>query len=155
MKASIFLNDDVYLAKGFKISTDKNLLNFDMILDFLNHQSYWAKGISKEKLQKAIDNSICFGVYHDDVQVGFARVITDKSTFAYIADVFILPDYRKQGLSKWLIQNILASADLQDLRRWLLATADAHQLYKKFGFGALNNPDRFMQIFTPYPVTEK
>jgi N-acetylglutamate synthase-like GNAT family acetyltransferase len=121
----------------------------------LNNQSYWAKGISKVQLQKAIENSISFGVYHHQQQIGFARVISDKSTFAYLADVFIIQDFRKQGLSKWLLQNILAHADLKDLRRWLLATADAHHLYKKFGFEALNNPDRFMQILTPYPVSEK
>lgn len=155
MKTSVFLNDNLYLAKGYLISTDKSLLNFNFIYDFLNTQSYWAKGISEEKLQKAIQNSVCFGVYHDEEQIGFARVITDQSTFAYLADVFIIPSFRKKGLSKWLIQTILAYADFKDLRRWLLATADAHELYSKFGFAALNNPDRFMQIFTPYPICEK
>ena len=155
MKTKVFLNNDLYLSKGYVISIDKALLNFKFIFNFLNTESYWAKGISEKKLQKAIENSICFGVYHDKEQIGFARVITDQSTFAYLADVFIIQSFRKQGLSKWLMQTILAHADFKDLRRWLLATADAHQLYAKFGFEPLNNPDRFMQIFTPYPVCEK
>ncbi|TKB97530.1 GNAT family N-acetyltransferase [Pedobacter cryophilus] len=153
MKAKVFINDASYLAKGFLISTDKSLLDFDFIFNFLNHQSYWAKGISKEKLQMAIQESVCFGIYHEQQQIGFARVISDKSTFAYLADVFIIPAYRKQGLSKWLVQTILAYADFKDLKRWLLATADAHELYKKFGFDSLSQPDRFMQIFTPYANT--
>lgn len=153
MKASVFINDKSYLSKGFLISTDKSYLDFDFIFNFLNHQSYWAKEISKEKLQIAIQESVCFGIYYKQQQIGFARVISDKSTFAYLADVFIIATYRKQGLSKWLIQTILAYADFKDLRRWLLATADAHDLYKKFGFEPLNQPDRFMQIFTPYANT--
>ena len=155
MKYKVFLNNDLYLAKGYSISTDKLLLNFKFIHDFLNKESYWAKGIDEKKLQKAIENSICFGVYHHKEQIGFARVITDQSTFAYLADVFIIQSFRKQGLSKWLMQTVLAFADLQNIRRWLLATADAHELYAKFGFEPLNNPDRFMQIFTPYPTNEK
>ncbi|MDA9554833.1 GNAT family N-acetyltransferase [Pelobium sp.] len=150
MKASVILNDDIYQAKGFSVSTDKTLLDIDFIYDFLDTKSYWAKGIPKEKLLTAIQESVCFGVYHHQQQVGFARVVSDKSTFAYLADVFIIPAYRKQGLSKWLMQNIMNYPDFKGLRRWLLATADAHQLYKKFGFEPLNLPDRFMQIFTPY-----
>jgi GNAT superfamily N-acetyltransferase len=155
MKSKVILNDDLYLAKGYLISTDKTSLHFDVIHNFLNKQSYWAKGITKEKLKIAIENSICFGVYYDHQQIGFARVITDQSTFAYLADVFIISSFRKQGLSKWLMQTILAFADFKNIRRWLLATADAHALYAKFGFESLKNPDRFMQIFTPYPVFEK
>jgi GNAT superfamily N-acetyltransferase len=155
MKSKVFLNNDLYLAKGYLISTDKLLLNFKFIHDFLNIESYWAKGIAEEKLQKAIENSICFGVYYHEEQIGFARVVTDQSTFAYLADVFIIQSFRKQGLSKWLMQTVLAFADLQNIRRWLLATADAHELYAKFGFEPLNNPDRFMQTFTPYPNNEK
>ena len=155
MKSKVFLNNDLYLAKGYLISTDKLLLNFKFIHDFLNIESYWAKGITEEKLQKAIENSICFGVYYHEEQIGFARVVTDQSTFAYLADVFIIQSFRKQGLSKWLMQTVLAFADLQNIRRWLLATADAHELYAKFGFEPLNNPDRFMQIFTPYPINQK
>jgi N-acetylglutamate synthase-like GNAT family acetyltransferase len=154
MKAKVLLNDAVYLEKGFLISTDKSILNKDFIYDFLTNQSYWAKGIPQEKVETAINESICFGVYHHHQQIGFARVISDKSTFAYLADVFIVDEYRKQGLSKWLVQTIMAYADFQSLRRWMLATADAHELYKKFGFEPLNSANRWMQIFTPYQKME-
>lgn len=147
----MFLNDVVYHQKGFLISTEKNRLQPDFIFDFLNSQSYWAQGMPREKFEIALQESVCFGVYHLEQQIGFARVISDKSTFAYLADVFITPAYRKQGLSKWLMQTILAHQDFVDLRRWLLVTADAHQLYAKFGFETLNHPERFMQILSPYP----
>ncbi len=139
------INDEVMLKKGFTISTDKLLLDVAMIHHFLSVESYWAKEISFERVQNSIEHSICFGVYANGLQVGFARVITDQTTFAYLADVFIKKDYQKQGLSKWLVQTILAHPNLQGLRRWLLATADAHGLYKQFGFTALDKPDRFMQ----------
>ncbi|GGH05419.1 N-acetyltransferase [Mucilaginibacter phyllosphaerae] len=146
----VFMNDELFVKKGYKISTDRHLLNFDTIFNYLDGQSYWAKGIPADKLKKAITNSLCFGVYKADEQVGFARVITDKATFAYLCDVFILPDYQGVGLSKWLMQTIVAHPDLQGLRRWSLATLDAHGLYKQFGFTEINNPERWMQIFTPY-----
>jgi GNAT superfamily N-acetyltransferase len=146
------MNDEVFLKKGFLISTDNNLLDIDVIHQYLGEDSYWAKGITKERIQRSIDNSMCFGVYHDKKQIGFARVITDKATFAYIADVFILDTYRKQGLSKWLMQTILGHPELDGLRRWVLATADAHGLYKQFGFGPLAKPENWMDIFTPYQV---
>ncbi len=154
MKAKVWINDEAYLDKGFLISTDKSKLDHDFIYNFLANQSYWAKDIPKKKLEIAIEESICFGVYHQHIQIGFARVISDKSTFAYLADVFIIDEYRKKGLSKWLMQTILAYADFKSLRRWTLATADAHELYKKFGFEPLNSPDRWMQIFTPYQKTK-
>ena len=149
----LILNDQVYLQKGFTISTDQENLQFDIIFDYLNSKSYWAKGISKEQLQTAIKSSTCFGIYHKEQQIGFARVISDHSTFAYLADVFIVDDYRKQGLSKWLLQYILAYPSFKDLRRWLLATADAQELYAKFGFKVINQPKRFMQIFNPYLIS--
>lgn len=144
------MNDAYYHNKGYQISDDNSLLNFSEIFDYLNNGSYWAKGITENKLQKAISNSLCFGVYKNNKQAGFARVITDKATFAYLCDVFILPAYRKLGLSKWLIQTIVSHPDLQDLRRFVLATADAHELYKKFGFEPIKGADRWMEIFTPY-----
>jgi GNAT superfamily N-acetyltransferase len=101
-------------------------------------------------LKTAIENSICFGVYRHDKQAGFARVITDKATFAYICDVFILPAYRRSGLSKWLMQTIIRHPELQGLRRWSLATADAHGLYAQFGFTGLSKPENWMEITTPY-----
>jgi GNAT superfamily N-acetyltransferase len=143
------INDETLIKKGYKISTDQALLDLDVIHNYLSNESYWSKGITKEKVQRSIENSMCFGVYKDGKQVGLARVITDKTTFAYLCDVFILDEYRGHGLSKWLLQTILAHPDLQGLKRWTLATLDAHGLYKQFGFAPLGNPDRWMDIFTP------
>lgn len=144
------MNYDNIIQQGYSISTDKTLIDFDMMIDYLGKQSYWSKGIPKETLRKALDNAVCFGVYHNKKQIGFAKVVTDKATFAYLADVFILEQYRGLGLSKWLIQTIKQHPDLQGLRRWMLATADAHGLYAQFGFEPVNNPERWMQIYTPY-----
>lgn len=147
---SIIMNNDAFIKKGFLISTNKDLLQVDLIFDYLNDDSYWAQGIPREKLEKGIANSLCFGVYQQNVQAGFARVVTDYGTFAYICDVFILPDFRQKGLSKWLMQTIVKHPDLQGLRRWSLATLDAQGLYEQFGFSQVANPDRWMEIFNPY-----
>lgn len=147
---TVFMNDDVFIKKGYKISTDKTLLNVDIIYNYLNDDSYWAQGIPREKLEKGINNSMCFGVYYENEQAGFARVVTDNATFAYLCDVFILSAYRKKGLSKWLMQTIINHPDLQGLRRWSLATADAQGLYKQFGFTQITKPESWMEIFTPY-----
>ena len=129
------------------ISTDSSLLNIDVIYNYLSTESYWAKNIPKELVIKSIINSLCFGLYQQQKQVGFARVVTDKTTFAYLADVFILEEYRKKGLSKWLIETIQAYPDLQGLRRWMLGTRDAHGLYEKLGWTVLDEDTRkrFMQ----------
>ena len=148
-----FINDDVFLKNGFLISIDQSLLDFKLIYNYLNTESYWAKGIPKDKLHRAIENSICFGVYHHKNQVGLARVISDKATFAYICDVFIIESYRRRGLSKWLVQSIINYPDLQGLRRWSLATADAHGLYSQFGFKKISIPERWMEIIDPYLKT--
>lgn len=132
----------------FIITTDKEKFDIDLIHSFLK-RSYWAEGISKEVIRKSIDGALCFGVFENDKQIGFARMITDKATFAYLADVFIIEEYRGRDLSKWLMQIIMSHPDLQGLRRMMLATRDAHDLYKKFGFVALNNVDRWMQIHDP------
>ena len=133
----------------FRISADKTLLDFDLIYAFIS-QSYWAKGIPKTTMQKAIDNSLCFGVYHqDNSQVGFARLSTDKATFAYLADVFIIESHRGMGLSKLLMQTIISHPDLQGLRRMMLATYDAHELYKQYGFKSIEKPESLMQIWQP------
>ncbi|MDB5135180.1 MAG: family N-acetyltransferase [Mucilaginibacter sp.] len=144
------MNDNAFLEKGFIISTDKNLVDFDVVYNYLNNESYWAKGIPAENVKKAIENSICFGIYKQGKQAGFARVVTDKATFAYICDVFIVTDHRRLGLSKWLMQTIKEHPELQGLRRWLLATADAHSLYAQFGFTTISRPESWMEIFTPY-----
>lgn len=130
---------------GYHISSKKSDLDFNVIHSFISN-TYWAKGIPAETLKRAIDNSICFGVFTEqNEQVGFARVVTDMATFAYLADVFILDAHRGKGLSKWLMQEIVAYPDLQNLRRFALATRDAHGLYEQFGFSALSDPDTFME----------
>lgn len=134
---------------NFLISTDKTKLQLPVIHAFLSQESYWAKNIPLEVLHKAIANSLCFGVYDEEKQIGFARVITDCATFAYLADVFILEEYRGRGLSKWLLSCIVAHPELHGLRRWLLATLDAHGLYEQFGFRALKKPERFMELHNP------
>ena len=149
------MNDKVFQKKGFIISTDKSLLNVEVIYKYLNEDSYWAQGMPFERLTKAIENSLCFGVYRDGQLAGFARVVTDKATFAYLCDVFILPGYRGLGLSKWLVQTIVAYPELEGLRRWSLATADAHGLYSQFGFSQITKPERWMEIFKPYQPIKK
>lgn len=132
----------------YLISTDKAKLDLNMVHGFLT-RSYWAEGISRDLVLKSIENSLAFGVYKGNEQVGFARVITDLATFAYIGDVFIVEEHRGRGLSKWLMEVIVSCPDLQGFRRWLLATRDAHGLYRKVGFTALNAPERWMQIHAP------
>ena len=129
----------------YQISTDKSLLNKKVIHEFISN-SYWAKEIPMEILELSIENSICFGVYENDVQVGFARVVTDKATFGYLADVFILESHRGKGLSKMLMDAIISHPDLQGLRRFMLATRDAHGLYAQYGFTPVALPDRLMEI---------
>lgn len=149
------MNDEVFQKKGFRISTDEQELDFDTIYNYLDKESYWAQGIPVEKLRDAIAGSLCFGVYHQNTLAGFARVVTDKATFAYLCDVFVLAPYRRMGLSKWLMQTIVNHPDLQGLRRWSLATADAHGLYSQFGFKEITKPERWMEIFTPYQSLKK
>ncbi len=137
--------------QGYSISTDPGLLNVSMIHRYLSEESYWAKQIPLSVVERSVANSFCFGVYHQNEQVGFARLVTDKATFAYLADVFILPEHRGKGLSKWLVQTIHAHPDLQGLRRWVLATRDAHGLYAQFGWKPLPEEivPRFMQLHNP------
>jgi len=145
--------------KDFIISTDKNKLDISIIHNYLCNESYWAKNIPVETVQKSIEGSYCFGLHATEnsiaKQVGFARVITDCATFAYLADVFVLETYRGKGLSKWLMKTIMDCPDLQGLRGWMLATKDAHTLYEKFGFSILENTGRFMRLspFQAYPET--
>ena len=134
-----------FIKDGFTISTEKEKLDIDVIHSFLN-RTYWAEGISKEIIRRSIEGSLCFGVFENNRQVGFARMITDKATFAYLADVFIIEEYRGRGLSKWLMEVIMSHPELQGLRRMVLVTKDAHGLYKQFGFTPLINVDRWMHI---------
>jgi len=132
----------------FVISTDKQRIDLGIVHRFLT-ESYWAKGIPREVVARSIENSLCFGVYGHGKQVGFARVITDYATYAYIGDVFVLESYQGDGLGKWLMECILRHPWLQGLRRWSLATMDAHGLYAKFGFTPLKTPERFMELHDP------
>jgi len=133
----------------FTISTDRNFLQTDAIHKFLTEESYWAKERTLEQTTTAVKNSLPFGVYKSENLIGFARVVTDYATFAYIGDVFILEEFRGRGLSLWLMETILAHPDLQGFRRWILATKDAHTLYEKFGFTALKFPGRWMEKTAP------
>jgi N-acetylglutamate synthase-like GNAT family acetyltransferase len=137
-----------FIKDKFYISTEKEKMDIDLIHSFLT-RSYWAEGISKEIVRRSIEGALCFGVFENEKQIGFARMITDRATFAYLADVFIIDEYRGLGLSKWLMEVIMSHPDLQGLRRLMLATRDAHELYKKFGFTSLNNVDRWMHIHYP------
>ncbi|HEX8735670.1 MAG TPA: GNAT family N-acetyltransferase [Pyrinomonadaceae bacterium] len=133
----------------FTISTDRARLQTDAIQKFLTEESYWAKTRTPEQTATAIKNSLPFGVYKGENQIGFARVVTDYATFAYLGDVYILAEYRGRGLSKWLMDVIINHPDLQNFRRWILATRDAHALYEKFGFTALKAPGRWMEKAAP------
>lgn len=133
----------------FLITTDRERLDVTAIQRFLKEDSYWARDRTLEQTETAIANSICFGVYDGDEQIGFARVVSDKATFAYVGDVYIIDEYRGQGLSKWLMEAIISHPELQGLRRWVLATRDAHSLYEKYGFHELVHPDRWMERPAP------
>jgi GNAT superfamily N-acetyltransferase len=128
------------------VTTDNSLLDVDLIHRFLSEDSYWAKNIPRDLVVRSIDNSLCFGVFDDDQQIGFARVITDFAVFGYIADVFVVRSHRGRGVSKMMMQAILAHPDLYRLRRWHLVTSDAHGLYRQFGFRELAHPQKHMEI---------
>ena len=129
----------------FSISTDRDRLDVPAIHNFLSTDSYWAQDRSIETVNRSIENSLNFGLYHGEQQIGFARVVTDYATFAWLSDVFVLNAYRGRGLGKWLIEVILSHPQLQKFRRWVLATKDAHELYRQFGFIELKRPERFME----------
>lgn len=129
----------------FSISTDAGRLDRAAIHGFLAG-SYWARGVPRAVVDRSIEGALCFGVYEGDAQVGFARVITDRATFAYLADVFVLESHRGRGIAAWLMEVIMAHPDLQNLRRWILMTRDAHGLYRKFGFREIADAARCMEI---------
>ena len=133
---------------NFTISTDKNKIDLAYVHEFLSN-SYWSPGVPMDTVRRAMENSLCFAVYDNDRQVGYARMITDTATFAYLADVFIDENYRGKGLGKWLVKSILAHPDLQGLRRIILATRDAHSLYAEFGFVPFTTPERWMAYAPP------
>ena len=137
----------------FTISTDPERLDLDAICDFLS-RAYWANTRPRRRTQRAIENSLVFGVYEGSRQIGMARVVSDYSVFAYLCDVFIHEEYRGHGLGKWLIRTVLEHPDLHDVRRWVLVTNDAHGLYKQFGFSAIEDPEQWMQNFKPFTGEE-
>jgi GNAT superfamily N-acetyltransferase len=136
------------MSDQYEISTERSRLDILLIHDFLG-ASYWARGITRGVVERSIEHSLCFGAYHQGKQVGFARVITDFATFAYLADVFVVPEHRGRGLAKLLLRNILAHPQLQGLRRVMLATQDAHGLYAQFGFEKIAHPEHLMLIHRP------
>jgi GNAT superfamily N-acetyltransferase len=132
----------------YTISTDAGRLDLAMVHGFLT-ESYWARGIPRAVVERSIARSLPFGLYHGERQIGFARVITDYATFAYIGDVFVLEEHRGQGLGTWLMETVVSCPELQGLRRWTLATRDAHALYRKIGFVPLRSPERWMERWFP------
>ncbi len=143
------MNNHEYQNNEFTITTDKSCLQIEIIQKFLSEDSYWAQNRPLEQTKMAIENSFCFGLYFNGNQIGFARVVTDFATFAYLGDVFILNEFRGRGLSKWLMEVIINHPHLQGLRRWILATKDAHGLYSQFGFDGLKFPERWMERPAP------
>ena len=137
-----------YKQNQFTISNDPSRLDVDVICDFLS-RAYWADKRLRSDIERSIENSINFGIYDGDRQIGFARVLSDKAVFAYIMDVFVHEDYRGKGLGKWLMECIMAHPELQRIRRWMLATNDAHELYRQFGFTEIDNPGLWMHKFDP------
>jgi GNAT superfamily N-acetyltransferase len=133
--------------ENFLISTDPDLVDVDAVCDFLS-RAYWAQGRPRDRIELSLKHSLVFGIYAASRQVGLARVVTDYATFAWLCDVFIHEDYRSRGLGKWLMESILSHPELQGLRRFLLATRDAHGLYSQFGFTPMQNPERWMERFS-------
>jgi GNAT superfamily N-acetyltransferase len=133
---------------GFTISTDPARLDLDGVYAYLA-ASYWARGIPRDVFERSVRHALCFGIYEGARQVGFARVVTDFATVAYVGDVFVLEPWRGKGLSRWLMETIGSHPELQGFRRWVLLTRDAHGLYRKFGFTPLASPDRWMEKWAP------
>ena len=134
-----------YRKGRFTISTDRELIDLDVVHGFLT-ECYWAKGIRRDIVARSIENSLCFGVYMEGKQIGFARVISDYATYAYIGDVFVLESFRGRGLGKWLMECIMQHPRLQGLRRWSLVTRDGHGLHAQFGFELLKKPQNYMEL---------
>lgn len=133
----------------FTVSDDPARLDVEAIHDFLSHHSYWAEGIPHMLVARAVEHSLCFGLYDGTRQIGLARMITDRATFAYLCDVYVLPDYRGRGLGTWLMECVMAHPDLARLRRMHLVTRDAHEVYRPLGFTELSQPGRHMEILRP------
>ena len=137
--------EELWQRGDYTISTDRSRLDINLIHDYISNHSYWGSGRARDVVLRSIENSMAFGVYQGEQQVGFARIVTDYATFAWVADVFIVREHRGRGLSKWLMEVIIAHPQLQGFRRWVLATKDAHGLYERFGFIKLHRPERWME----------
>ena len=137
-----------WVRDTFTVTSDPAKLDRTVIAEFLA-SSYWAKGIPAATVEKSLERSLCFTLLDGERQIGFARVISDQATIAYLGDVFVLPEYRGKGLAKWLIECVVSHPELQGLRRWILATRDAHGLYERFGFTPLKRPEIFMELHNP------
>lgn len=137
------------ITDDYTISTDKGRLDLPFIHHFLSTEAYWCQNIPMGTVRRSVEHSLCFGVYLGEQQVGFARIISDYATIAYLGDVFIMSEHRGKGLSKRLVAEIMAHPDLQGLRRWILLTGDAHGLYQQFGWKPISHPDRYMEIAIP------
>ena len=145
----MFLENYTFEKGEYFISTDKKLIDFDVVHGYLS-RSYWSENIPMDIVKNAAKHSVTFGIYlKPNQQIGYARVVTDQATFGYLADVFVLEEFRGNGLSKFLMECIMSIPEFKNLRTWLLATKDAHELYKKFGFNSPKFPDRIMQISRP------
>ena len=142
MKTQEWQRDD------YTISTDPTRLSIELIVEFLQQRSYWARDRSRAEIERSIAHSMIFGLYHREQQVGFARVVTDYTIFAYVCDVFVLESERGKGLGKWLMQTLQTHPELQSVRRWVLTTQDAHGMYAQAGFAPLKHPARWLQIGT-------
>lgn len=140
------MNELIIYREEFCISTERARLDVDAIHSFLSTKAYWCLNIPRERVEKSIEHSLCFGVYHGDRQIGLARIISDFSTIAYLGDVYILEEYRGRGLSKWLMETVMGHPALQGLRRWILLTGDAHGLYRQFGWTDIADPTKWMEL---------
>lgn len=138
---------------GYRLSDDAGLADLDLVHGWLSRESYWARGIPREVVKRSLEGSLCFSLLAPEPgggQAGFCRAVTDRATFAYLADVFVLEAHRGRGLAKWMVARVLEHPDLHGLRRWLLATSTAHGLYSRFGFEPVSDPAAFMEILRPY-----
>ena len=133
----------------YLVSDDSSKVSIDAVHRFLSEESNWSKRIPRAIVEKSVANSMCFALLKGDEQIGFARLITDRATIAYLGDVYVLKDHRGKGLSKWLMECVMSHPDLQNLRRWILVTGDAHGLYSRYGFDQLAAPDRYMEKHDP------
>lgn len=149
------MNTITITKNQFTLSTDTKKIDKKAVHHFLSTQAYWSLNIPFETVEKAIENSLCFGIYIDKEQIGFARVITDYATIAYLGDVYILDTYRGNGLSKWLMETIMNTTELQHLRRWILLTRDAHELYRKYGWTNLEDDSKWMELHTKNVYSDK